>query len=207
MEIEAKFSIPNQETFKRLKQVGSMIGYRLSGEQVKNVRDHYLDTASQSLLAHGYACRRREQSGQMLITLKGLGGVEGAIHRREELEVQLQSAQPPQAWPPGPVRERVLQLVGDEPLKTLFILQQKRHVRQVSQEQLVVAELSLDAVWLEIDGRHTEYFELEIEQSSPGQENHLTTLAGYLQQQWHLKPETLSKFERGLAFAGTAPTK
>jgi triphosphatase len=206
MEIEVKLSIPNQETFERLKQVESLIGYRLSGIQAKNVQDHYLDTASRTLLAHGYACRRREQAGQMLITLKGLGGVEGAIHRREELEVQLQRVQPPQAWPPGPVRERVLQLVGPEPLQTLFSLQQKRHIRQVSQQQVIIAELSLDTVWLEIDGRQTEYYELEIEQSSPGQEAHLMVLAGHLQQQWHLKPETRSKFERGLAFAGMLPT-
>ena len=52
--------------------------------------DHYLDTADRDLLRGGYACRLREgEAGRpWLLTVKGLGGAEGALHQREEHEVR-----------------------------------------------------------------------------------------------------------------------
>lgn len=200
MEIEAKFALPDPETFRRLQTIDHLTGFALSASQVKRVCDTYLDTAERLILAAGYACRRREQSEGTLITLKGLGGVKGAIHRREELEVLLPADAPAAQWPSGPVRDRVDELIGDAPLMPLFDLQQTRIVRQVNQGERQVAELSLDEVHLAVDDRELAYFELEVELRPQGTEDDLTAIVICLQDEWGLEPEPRSKFERALAF-------
>lgn len=207
MEIEAKFIVPDRETFERLQALERLNSYTLSDKQVKVVRDSYLDTPERELLATGYACRRREQPEGLSITLKGLGGVEGAIHRREEYEIDLSTDHPPEAWPSDPVRDRVLEVINQAPLNILFSLSQTRLVRQVKQGEQVVAQLSLDDVHLIVDEAEQAYFELEIEQTSPGTEEDLAKLVAYLQYEWHLQPESRSKFERALAFVDAAMTQ
>jgi CHAD domain-containing protein len=211
MEIEAKLSLPDSETFRRLQAIDHLAGFALSAGQVKQVRDTYLDTADRLVLAAGYACRQREQDDGVLVTLKELKGAESAVHRREELEVWLpadRSAQSPaheldithDGWPASPVRDRVSQLIGDASLMPLFALQQMRFVRQVSCGEQLVAELSLDEVHLALGDREQTYFELEVELAPQGTEDDLAAIVTHLQDEWGLEPEPRSKFERALAF-------
>ncbi|NIV33229.1 MAG: CYTH domain-containing protein [Anaerolineae bacterium] len=200
MEIEAKFAVPDAVIFRRLQAVDRLAGFVLSTGQTKQVHDTYLDTAERLILAAGYACRRREQEGEVLITLKGLGGAGGAVHRREELEVALPADQPPTQWLASPARERVLQLVGDAPLTPLFELRQTRLVRLVSQGERPVGEWSLDQVTLTFEGVEQAYSELEIELAPQGTEDDLAAIATCLQGEWGLEPQPRSKFERALTF-------
>ena len=203
MEIEAKFSVPDVETFQRLRAIQELAQYPLSAGQVRQVQDTYLDTEGRSLLAAGYACRRREGREGTLITVKGLGGAEGAIHRREELEVRMPAYRPPEEWPAGPARDKVLGLIGAAPLSPLFQLQQVRFERVVSQAERPIAELSLDAVHLSAGERELSFFELEVELTPQGTEEDLAAIVVCLQDEWMLEPETGSKFERALAFLET----
>ncbi len=202
LEIEAKFVIPDAETVQRLQAVNHLAGLALAEGRVKQVRDTYLDTPERAILAAGYACRRREQGGEgARMTLKGLGGVQDAVHRREELEVLLPSgALPVEEWPAGPVRDRVIELIGDAPLIPLFDLEQTRVVRPMKQGERLVAELSLDDVHLAAGESEQAYFELEVELAPQGTEDELAVIATCLQEDWGLQPERLSKFERALAF-------
>ena len=200
MEIEAKFAIPDRDTFEQLRSVSRLNDYELSAGELTIVQDEYLDTAERALLAAGYACRRRNYPEGLVMTLKGLGSAAGAIHRREEYETRLPADQPPEAWPPGPVRDRVLAIINQAPLRPLFSLSQTRLVRQIERSQQVVAQFSLDDVGLSVAGAEQAYFELEIEQTQAGSEADLISLAAYLQSEWHLQPEPRSKFERALAF-------
>jgi len=205
MEIEAKFSVPNLETFDRLKESKQLAGFALSPGQAKQVHDTYLDTEERLILAAGYACRKRRQPEGTLVTLKGLGGAEGAIHRREELEIQLPIYQPPGEWPTSPVRDTVLALIGEAPLVPLFDLQQVRFERLMSRDKRLIAELSLDGVQLITGDRVLSFFELEVELASQGTEEDLTTIVACLQDEWNLRPETRSKFERAMAFLEATP--
>ena len=213
MEIEAKFAVPDVETFQRLRVVDHLAGFALSAGQAKQVRDTYLDTPGRLILAAGYACRQREQDEGVLITLKGLGGAKDAVHRREELQVLLPTGAPPAQrfdtahckWPASPMRDQVRQLIGEAPLAPLFALRQTRIVRQMSQSERLVAEWSLDEVHLIVDdpddnGKTQDYFELEIELAPQGTEDDLATVVTCLQDEWGLEPEPRSKFERALAF-------
>ena len=200
MEIEAKFAVPNLSTFQRLQAVEHIAGFSLSAHQVQQVRDTYLDTEERLILVSGYACRCRETESEVLVTLKGLGRAEGAIHRRIELEISLTEYEPPEAWPESPVRDLVLEVTGGAPLSPLFDLRQTRVFRRMSQGELLVAQLSLDNVRIVVNKRRKSHFELEIELAPQGTATDMAAIVAYLQDEWGLRPEPRSKFERALAF-------
>jgi CHAD domain-containing protein len=199
MEIEAKFALPDVATFQRLQAADHVAGFALSAHQVQQVRDTYLDTEERLILAGGYACRRRETESEVLITLKGLGKAQGAIHRRKELEISLPAYQPPSEWPDSPVRDIVLQLTGEALLIPLFTLRQTRVFRRMSQGELLVAQMSLDNVHLVANKKRRSYFELEVELAPQGTGSDVAAIVAYLQDEWKLVPEPRSKFQRALA--------
>ncbi len=204
MEIEAKFVLPDTEVLEHLLTVDHLADFALKGKQVKQVKDTYLDTPDRLILAGGFACRQREKDDGVLITLKGLGRAEDGVHRREEYEVLLPAVAPPTEWPAGPVRDRVDELIGDAHLVPLFYIEQTRILRQVSQDERIVGELSLDDVLTTAQGKEQGCLELEVELAPQGTEEDLKALVACLQDEWELEPMVLSKFERGLAFLDAA---
>ncbi|HYN89496.1 MAG TPA: CYTH domain-containing protein [Ardenticatenaceae bacterium] len=202
MEIEAKLSVPDEDSFRRLHGIDRLAGYTVLPGRVEEVEDTYLDTPGGAILTAGFACRRRRRAGRITVTLKALVGAEGAIHRREELEVELREDGPPAQWPASPVRERLAEWGGKGPLVPLFELRQRRDVRLVGAGERVVAELSLDEVTFATAEGEARTFELELELRPGGSEEELVALATCLREEWGLMPEPVSKFERGLALAG-----
>ena len=198
MEVEAKFSLPDQEYLHRLQITTRLAGFPLAKGQVRVVHDTYMDTPERKILAGGYACRFRQEAEGIRITLKGLGGALGAIHKREEMELVLPTVQPIEEWPASPVRKKMLQLIKGEPLNPLFEMHQTRVVRPVRQLGQVIAELSLDDVHVTAGASEQSYYELEVELTLLGNEVQLNHIAKALQQKWQLRPELLSKFERAL---------
>ncbi len=199
MEIEAKFTLTS-EAFDRLLEAGQIAEYTIAEGKTKRVRDTYLDTPQQRILAAGYACRRRTAEGQdgLLITLKGLGGRDGAVHRREEFEFTVGEDQPPGRWPPSVARDRVLQLLGDAELQPTTDVHQIRIIKKVVQGERAVAELSLDE-WTVVDeGEAQTFFEAEVELLPLGTEQDLSAIVACLSDEWELAPEPRSKFERAL---------
>jgi inorganic triphosphatase YgiF len=108
------------------------------------------------------------------------------------------TSRPPVDWPDSPLRDLVLQLIGGEPLLTFFELRQTRVIRMLKEDDQPVAELSLDSVSLVTDETEQVYLVLEVELLPQTPEGTLMTIAGYLQEVWHLKSEPRSKFERAL---------
>src|SRR5512136_2664291 len=113
MEIEAKFAVPDEETFAKLQAVKQLAGYALSAAHIKQVHDTFVDTADRLILASGHVLRHREVDGQVLMTMKGHQTVEGAVHRREELEVTLPESMPVSQWPESEIRDRLRKMIGD----------------------------------------------------------------------------------------------
>ena len=199
MEIEAKFVIPDSETCKRLREAEQLAGFLLSAGHSREIHDTYLDTPGQAVRQAGYACRKREQDGKIIITLKQLGTAAGGIHRREEFEITLTEDLPPARWPESPARDIVLQLIHQEPLGALFDLRQTRFVRLMrSHGERLVAELSIDEVRISVSGAERTYFELEAELLQEGTESDLEKIRRQLSDEWALRPEPCSKFERAL---------
>ncbi len=206
MEVEAKFSIPDEQTFQRLLRATSLAGYSLKEPVLLHLHDQYLDTDDGGILAGGYACRMRQQDELTLATLKGLGTVSGAIHRRLEHEVELPYPLPPPHWPASAARDLALRLSGHEPLIPLFEAEQSRHRSHLCDGDRLVAELNLDRVRLFRESTTAAtYLELEVELVQGGSEELLIQIAQELQAEWGLQPQSRSKFERGLALLDASP--
>lgn len=200
MEIEAKFQIPDEGTFQRLLGADTLAGFTFGAVGITELSDRYLETRDGAIRAGGYACRLRQADGLMLATVKGLGGASGAIHRREEHEVELPEPQLPQRWPPGTARDTILRLCGGKELSALFEVKQTRHSRSLYDGDRLVAEVCLDRVCISRGNTASATFlELEAELLADGQEEDLEQIGTGLQGLWGLIPEIRSKYERGLA--------
>jgi CHAD domain-containing protein len=197
MEVEAKFVVPSRRTFLRLAALRSLAGYTLANSRSVQVHDQYFDTPDGRLYAAGYFCRLRREPDKVIATLKGLGDATGAVHQREEQEVELPEWLPdPDAWPAGSPRDLAVRLTGDHPLQPLFELNQSRSRWDVMDDERHVAEWSLDTVTVPLGERPAHYYELEVELKDAGTEDDLRPLAAELSERWHLPPQTHSKFQR-----------
>lgn len=199
MEVEAKFSIPNEETYQRLKAAKQLAGFFLSTPKIREIHDRYQDTAEFAIKKAGYCCRTRESGNSWIVTVKELAAAEGAVHKREEFEVSIGGDVPPTQWPESPAQDFILQCVGHEPLVELFKLRQIRVMRFIkSPKERKVAALCLDEVRFPGDEEGKVYFELEVELLPEGTEHDLALIQNVLVNEWALLPESRSKFERAL---------
>ena len=109
LERELKFSSPEGYVPSHAELEWALSRAPLAGQhleigagRVHRHRDTYYDDATGTLAAAGLVLRRREQAGGVrLLTFKGPSAVTGALHEREELEVEDRSGgdQPVPEWP------------------------------------------------------------------------------------------------------------
>ena len=196
MEIEAKYTASDVQ-FSDLMKVHALGEYSLEDLEDQTLSDHYMDTRQRDIGKGGYACRMREKSGQWLLTVKGLGGVEGSIHQREEYEIEIQQDTPPEQWPDSPARDLVISLTRSHPLVELCTIHQHRTKRAVYRGQRPVGEMSLDVVDMESAGQPERVYEIEIELQRDGTLSDLQALDEILRN-YGLRPEPRSKFERAM---------
>lgn len=204
MEIEAKFAVPDRATFQRLLEVQELAGLTLSAARSIALHDQYLDTAAGAFLRGGYACRVRVANGGRLLTLKSLTPAQGGMHVREELEARLPSGTSLAVadWPEGDATTLARRLSRGQPLELLFQLRQERHQRLAipAGSHLAAVELSIDHTRIVAAGEDA-LLGVEVELLPAGELSVLQALANALQQRWGLRPESMSKFEWGLAQA------
>jgi len=199
IEIEAKFTIVDEDAFERLLTLDRLPPYDLRALPTVAVVDRYYDTDGYDLLHAGYACRLRQEDGSALASLKEMIGVaDGHVHRRREVEMPLPAPLEPDDWPDGPARELARALSRGQPLQPLFELRQMRARRQVEQGERIVALLSLDRVALLVGSRQTNWLEIEVELAEEGTEDDLRSLCACLLAHFPLQAQPQSKFERAL---------
>ncbi len=199
IETEAKFVVPDASTFNTLKKINRLGHFELESIGIQTVADRYIDTADKRLYQAGFACRLRTIKEKLILTLKSLTPTESHIHRRQEIEVEVETTDQPQAWAESDAKRLVMEIAGTAPLQTLFNLYQTRHKFHTRwQGGQPVIEFSLDEVSLH-DITTIDYFELEAELMEAGTEADLARFTELLQRDWPLKVETQSKFERGFA--------
>ena len=208
VEVEAKYAVTDPTVFAALLELQALGGYELRPTGERREIDHYLDTPHRHLLRGGYACRLREgeSDDRWLLTVKGLGKAEGAVHRREEHETEIPPNAPLDDWPAGPAREIVSRLSEGQALAELFTIRQRRARRAVEQDGRAVGAFSLDIVETDIGGRKAKSREIEIELSPSGTMDDLRAMGAALAP-YKLKAQSKSKFERALARLDDAPTK
>lgn len=199
MEIEAKFRVDDAHAFATVLALDTLGAYTLQASaESEQQRNTYYDTPDKRLQAARYGLRIREIAGRCTATLKGPGEVRNGVHQRGEWEVETASSNPSD-WPPGELREQVLQLIGDAPLEPTLTILTRRHHIIASRNQVTIAEVSLDEGAFVVGPHSRPFRELEIELLPDGSPADLEELQAALQQHIVLTPENRSKLEQGLA--------
>lgn len=201
MEIETKYTVPDEDVFSRLCLVAELAGMPLSDPQTARAHDRYIDTRERDFLAAGYFCRVRTKGGKVVATLKSLSPASGALHVREEFETIIEpgTGLQPESWPDGPAADLARRLGQGKPLELLVELFQERQTRSIQARDgdgNPLVEISLDKAVFAGPGEG--FYELEAEQRRPGQAAVLARLNEALVAEWGLAPQPLSKFERAL---------
>jgi len=205
-ELEAKLVVPDEATFQALSGVETIGRLRVQPRATRLQQDTYVDTPSLRLYRAGHACRLRHVGQRARVALKGLGGVTGALHSREEIEQEIDNpsigALLRMDDEPGPTVRR---LAGDERLAALFSLVTERRAADVGEAARTCFEMGLDRT--RFFGPRGELLFLEVElESLDGDRGLLEEAAAELRQRYGLTASGLSKFERGLRWAGiTSP--
>ncbi len=187
METEITLAVSSYDplsVIERILSLTSLAGYALVPGRTKHIRDYYLDTPDMRVAKTGWVVRIREENERRLITLKGISAVEadGGSQRRE-LEAEWSPAELETALPviakSGVARPDAGSLSEDqhpvEILKRLGlkVIQDRTTERRVREmlshkngDDEPAAEMDIDSVVYEFDGRRIRHHEIEIEARS-----------------------------------------
>ncbi|MBF0584026.1 MAG: CYTH domain-containing protein [Magnetococcales bacterium] len=163
----------------------------------------YYDTPERQLLNHQLAFRmRQEGSGLLRANLKGTGGMEAGLSRRQEWEETLLApVQRLGELPAGELREQVLAVAdSDTPLVPLLVTDFKRRILLLHWEGSR-GEMALDQGEVRAGGRVHPLCEVELERLE-GSIAPLQALTADLMQRYPLRPSQRSKFGLGLSLLG-----
>ena len=197
IETELKLSIP-PEHMGRLKRHPAL--RKLSLTRAQNIRLYsvYYDTPKLDLHRHAMALRLRRSGRQWLQTLKGGGGVEAGLHRRNEWEtpvageaLEFDALKAMGGHLPKGVRKK---------LQPVFVTDFSRNLRLLEFEEAQI-ELCLDSGEIRSGDKQHEISELELELKS-GTPQQLFRLALQLLEIVPLSVEQTSKAEYGYRLFG-----
>ncbi|MGA7731165.1 MAG: CHAD domain-containing protein [Chloroflexia bacterium] len=216
METEAKFTVPGEAAFARLRGTGQFGSYERREERTKEVHDRYLDTPALSFLNNGWSLRlRKGKAGDLLITIKGLErhalgdesseGEAGGIHSRQEYETSVPGLAISR-WPASEAKQLARGLAAGQPLRDLVSVGQTRTVSLLYDGERAVAELSLDEVAFHSENKQDDAsptaYELEAELLPDGTLADLRALSRIFSEEYGLDAQPRSKFEQALHIAG-----
>src|SRR5215831_11563627 len=160
MEIEAKYRVVGKLSPQRITSV-DLHPYVIKPAEVERHHDSLLDTVDRAITSSGYALRIRETGKRRILTLKGPPSGEGALHRREEIEADLDadSTGPMKKgrvsrgrWP-EPIKSKVNEMIGEEHLLSLIHTDIHRTTWKVERAGRVVAELAYDVGEVSANGK------------------------------------------------------
>ena len=209
MEIESKFLVVEKTDFQALENLSKLASYTLSEAKIQLNEDIFFDTENRAIMASGYYLRDRKAYGEdgSWVTIKSLGGFEDGTHRREEYVSFLPEEVSVLKCPDFRIRNMIFEFTAGLDLFPLLSLKQKRIIRQVKKGKKLVAEIYLDRVILENEGREKQYNEFEVELKSAGSSEDLEIIRSFLLKHYNLAESPFSKFERAFLFMEKLPEK
>lgn len=202
IELEAKLLVPDEATFRTLADIDRIGRLGVCSRSSRLQQDTYVDTRELHLYRAGYACRLRHVGHRAFVTVKGRGGAQGALHEREEIELEIDNPSIGCVLrldeAPGPLVRRLS--VGEKVVR-LFTVVTRRRLWDVLDGRRMCFEMALDRACFFAGAGEMEMLELELE-SQDGDRALLEKSAGELRRRYGLTASGLSKFERGLRWAG-----
>jgi inorganic triphosphatase YgiF len=203
MEIELKYSIGSDEIADAIWNDDEIKAMEENGSRsLEELNAVYYDTEDLDLLKHDIAYRIREEGPRVVASLKWNGKTEGALHTREELNVNLGEGKctdppDPNVFSQSEIGSELLDLIGQRPLHGFIQVHVSRRKLRVDTNDAIF-EIALDSGTVVTENGTCPISEAEIELYS-GKEEDLIALGDHLAHRYGLAPETRSKFARGLA--------
>lgn len=202
LEVELKLQVADAESWPKL--LASPLFAQLANGRTWNsekLEARYFDTKSGALRVAQIAYRVRREGENLVATLKGSGSSEGGLHQREEYNVKVESTDPDiSVFSATPLGQRLLKVVGSQPLMPLCITAFTRQTVEVTLNGAVI-EIAADQGNI-IAGEQIEaILELELELKS-GDVKSLFKLGAQLAKEFPLFLESKSKYHRALLLAG-----
>ena len=207
LEIEEKYPLGSPAVFDAIRTAGHLGGYRFRRSETHDIGHEYLDTGSWALFSKGMCLRVREKAGILYVTFKL--EVDQARVRREIEEhitpgdaILLLSGEIEQI--PGAAARTAELHIGEGRLRPVLGVQNLREAWYFGDDESEVKvcfdRLQFDCL---IDGasRSASAYELEIELQH-GDATFLANIAKALVDDYGLRSESRSKYQRGVAMLG-----
>jgi CHAD domain-containing protein len=216
-EVELKYAVRDVNAVRDLLDRQLDPGITAGPWSTRNDEDAYIDTDDDALATAGFGARLRRRGSRFTLSLKSRENVDPdadgehsrksgsrALHRRVEIEGPATRSLDPRDWPGSPARERLVAIVGDAPLRIRFVVQQRRSVRKLRDEDGHAAEVSLDEVRVRSRGKDVGSFAaLEVEAIGDSR-SLLDQMASDLESSGLIEPEPRSKEAIAAALVGAA---
>ena len=210
MEVELKYAVPDEKTAEWIwsdEELGAMA--EEGSWSVDRFRGLYYDTADRILTENDIAFRIRREGEKTVATLKWRGSREGALYKREELNVTVEGGVPEKAEPDifsqSEMGKKVIELTQGSILTPLIEVDVLRKQVRVDTGKSLL-EISIDLGKIHTRNGDADISEIEIELFQ-GDEEDLMQMGSWLAEKYGLVVEEKSKFARGLEKLGLEKDK
>jgi inorganic triphosphatase YgiF len=148
IEIEAKFSVPNNALFTKYVQCNQIGEFYLGQVNTNHVVDKYLDTIDDDIWNAGYKMRVRYGTEHSCITIKSAISAHDRFSVRREIEFEL-SSEPDDIlqWTNQEAMNLVIPIVAGKPLNVKVELKQVRSVRDLFYDESCIEVCNNDQLF------------------------------------------------------------
>ncbi|HUX90453.1 MAG TPA: CHAD domain-containing protein [Gallionellaceae bacterium] len=199
IETELKLRIA-PEQLARLKRHPLLKAHQLTPPTTRRLYNIYYDTPKLELQQSGMALRLRRSGKKWLQTLKGGGGVQGGLHRRNEWEMPVRGPALDFSLPQVAEWDELLPKKLRKKLQPVFVTDFSRNSRMLSWQDAQI-ELCMDHGEVSTEHLRTPICELELELKS-GEPQQLFELALSILDIVPFALESISKAEQGFRLMG-----
>ena len=165
MEVEAKFSVPDDTLFSKYSKCDRIGEFFLGEVVINHVVDNYLDTIDDDIWNSGYKMRVRDSEGHNYITIKSAISTHSRFSIRDEIEFELYcDPDNIHQWSNQHAADLINPIVKGKSLNVKVELKQRRNLRNVLLDGCSIGLLSLDEVDVYYGGKQLDDFRvLEVE--------------------------------------------
>ena len=202
MEIELKYAIENSEIAAKIWEDEDLKKIEEPDTRETLFMDAiYFDTKEMDLSHNDMAYRVRREGDRLVASLKWGGGSEGALHKREEINIPVNDTKPnPVIFEACDIGADLMEIISGKELQPLVDMHIERKRFRVEIEDSLL-ELSVDSGEIKTVNGSVPVCEVEVELFS-GPEEGMMKIGQMLMDKYGLVSEKRSKFYRGLELLG-----
>lgn len=203
MEVEVKYALPSEETLESIWNDSALeeISDMASSERLPFLAVYY-DTKNMALRNARYTLRARSEGNTAFATVKWGGSSEGALHKREEINVTIDPdtvSQAPdiQIFKGSSAYRELRSLTRGRKLQPILTMDFTRSRRRLTYMDNII-ELALDTGSIATDNGTVPILEMELEHYAGPDEDSVRELGGMIAEKYGLTEDSRSKYARGL---------